>query len=322
MGLTKIFFDDNLIPNKEVVMRKFVIAMTVTMLLIVPLIAQTAVAEECAISLRVNSKLIDICGKKFSMDVAPINESESVYLPLRYLSEWLAYDVSWIESERAVMLRNDQTSIKLWIGKTDLVVDGQTTQLTVPPIISRDRTLVSSNGLQQMMGNTIEVDGRNITITVDKDELCYLWHDFELPNDSNPDEMIKLSDYMNDPDVKAIVLEVYFTRCKPSYEQLERFGELYRRYEDDGLVIIGINTDGPGLEEERKALNEELGLDFLIALDEEYSQRENLYDPQNPPNFFLLTPGEHCITWIQENPTEDDYEKLEQMVKDMCGVTD
>lgn len=303
-------------------MRKLVSMVVALMIATVPFAVRTAVAEECEIAWKVNSKLISVCGKKYKMDVAPIDKVDSIYIPLRYISEWLGFDVAWIDSERAVTLDSDQRSVKLWIDKTDLIVDGVNMQLTEPPIISSDRTLVSTNGLFLIIGKDAKVDGRSISITVDSDELCYRWYDFELPNDSNPDENIKLSDYMNDPDVKAVILEVYFTRCTPSYDQLELFGELYRKYKDDGLVIIGINTDGPGLEEERKALNDELGLDFLIALDEEYSQREYLYDPQNPPNFFLLTPGHECMTWVKENPTEDDYEKLEQMVKDLCGVTD
>jgi peroxiredoxin len=302
-------------------MKKFTLFFLVLLLVLMPVVSSVIVAEECSIEWKVNSKLITVCGKKYKMDVAPIQESSDVYIPLRVVSEWLGFDVSWVADERAVTMNNDNTQVKLWIDKIEIVINDETKQLTIPPTIKDSRTMISTNGLGLILGKKTDVDGRYISMKVDLDEICYRWVDFEYPKNENPDETIKFSDLINKPTTKAVIVQVWYTECRPCHDQLEFFGELFRKYNADGLEIIGVCTDGPGLEADREDLLTDLKVDFPIVLDENYSIQATWFDPVFP-NFFLVTPGEKCITWFHERYSEEANAKLEEMVKSMCNITD
>ncbi len=302
-------------------MKKISICLLVAILAISPILVKSIFAEEVSIDWRVGSKLIAVDGKKYKMDVAPMQEGSSTYIPLRVISEWMGFDVEWISEEKSVKLNNTDTQIQLWINDTKLIKNEQTHSLTISPIIKDSRTMISTNGLNLILDTSLAVDGKNVSMKVDSDHICYRWVDFEFPVHNDPSKTLKLSDYMNKSETKAVIVQIWYTECIPCHDQLEFLGELHRKYNNDGLEVLGVCTDGPNLEADREDLLDRLKVDFPICHDENYSTQATWFDPIFP-NFFLLTPGEKCVTWFHERYSDEANEKLENMVKDLCGITD
>lgn len=84
---------------------------------------------------------------------------------------------------------------------------------------------------------------------------------FEVP--SRQGKKIKLKDFEG----KVLLINFWATWCGPCRQEMPSLEALYRRYQDQGFVVLGISLDPGGWEDISNFLKE-LPLSFPIAWDE------------------------------------------------------
>lgn len=134
--------------------------------------------------------------------------------------------------------------------------------------------------------------------------------DFEL--ETLDGEMVRLSDLVGQ---KVILLDFWATFCDPCLLAMPHLNDLYKKYEDQGFVILGVNIDGPESLSRVRSEVRKMGLDFPILLDPE-THALALYNPKTSAPFSLLIDREGNIVKKKEGFTPSDVPTLEKAIVD------
>jgi thiol-disulfide isomerase/thioredoxin len=68
---------------------------------------------------------------------------------------------------------------------------------------------------------------------------------------------------------KVLVLDFYATWCEPCRRSVPHLIDLQKKYENDGLHVIGLNVGGPGDEEKVPDFAKEFGIQYTLAQPDE-----------------------------------------------------
>ena len=105
---------------------------------------------------------------------------------------------------------------------------------------------------------------------------------FELPA---PDgRMGKLSDYSG----KVVLLNFWATWCSPCLKEMPGMELLWKKYRDQGLVVLGVSNDQKNFGKRVNTFIKRVDLSFPILLDTE-SEVSDLYDVSGIPVSFLIS---------------------------------
>lgn len=105
-------------------------------------------------------------GKSLSFEVAPINESGRVLVPMRRIFESLGATVHWDSTNRtATAVRNDRT-VRLQIGAEEAFINDQAYELDVPGKIVGGRTLAPLRFVGEAFGADVKWDGTTQTVII------------------------------------------------------------------------------------------------------------------------------------------------------------
>ncbi|MBP1992631.1 phosphodiester glycosidase family protein [Paenibacillus eucommiae] len=104
------------------------------------------------VKLTVNKKTGILNNKSITLEQAPIITSGNTMIPIRFVTEALGGTVKWDEKERKVTILRGDKLIELWIGKTDIVVNGDRVTAEVAPRIANDMTLVPLRIISEKLG--------------------------------------------------------------------------------------------------------------------------------------------------------------------------
>ena len=86
----------------------------------------------------------------------PIVLNGRTLLPVRAIIESLRGTVGWDQAEQKVTLEVNDSTIIMWIGRTDYLVNGVTHTLDVAPIVINGRTLLPIRALLENIGYVVE----------------------------------------------------------------------------------------------------------------------------------------------------------------------
>jgi thiol-disulfide isomerase/thioredoxin len=67
----------------------------------------------------------------------------------------------------------------------------------------------------------------------------------------------------------VLVLDFYATWCEPCRRSVPHLIDLQKKYENDGLHVIGLNVGGPGDEEKVPDFAKEFGIQYTLAQPDE-----------------------------------------------------
>jgi thiol-disulfide isomerase/thioredoxin len=87
---------------------------------------------------------------------------------------------------------------------------------------------------------------------------------------------------------KALILDFYATWCIPCRDSVPHLTGLQKRYEDQGLIVVGLNVGGPGDEQEVPAFAKEFGIQYTLARPDEDLVRFLLSDSDAIPQTFVF----------------------------------
>ncbi len=109
-------------------------------------------------------------GSPIYADVPPIIRNDRTFVPLRFLSETLGYKVGWDNATRTATV-SGKSEIRLTIGKTTALVNGEEKSLDVAPFIEKERTMVPIRFVAENMEGNIEWDEQTKTVKMTGPEL-------------------------------------------------------------------------------------------------------------------------------------------------------
>ena len=98
--------------------------------------------------------------------------------------------------------------------------------------------------------------------------------DMEYPDaDGNP---VKLSDVVNDPANRYVLLDFWATWCDPCREAIPRLKELYAKYHEKGLEIYSVSEDSS--QKNWKPFLKENGMDWINVIDTEPGRKSKTWN--------------------------------------------
>jgi len=117
--------------------------------------------------LTIGSKQMDVNVDTYELDVAPYIKNDYTMVPLRFVAEAFGAKVGWDDATKTVTIDFAGHSIKVAIGSTEAVVDGETVTMPLPAEIVNSRTMVPVRFISEAFGFTVKWDGvaRTVTIT-------------------------------------------------------------------------------------------------------------------------------------------------------------
>lgn len=107
-----------------------------------------------------------INGQEVKPDVPPVISKNRTLVPLRVISEGLGAQVAWNGKTRTVTVTAPGWEIKLVVGQSQAVVNGQSQILDAPAVIMNNRTLVPLRFIGEALGTEVSWDGKTRTVTV------------------------------------------------------------------------------------------------------------------------------------------------------------
>ena len=85
-----------------------------------------------------------------------------------------------------------------------------------------------------------------------------------------------------------LILDFYATWCLPCRDSVPHLIGLQKKYEDQGLRVVGLNVGGPGDEQEVPAFAKEFGIQYTLAKPDEDLVSFLLADSDAIPQTFVF----------------------------------
>ncbi len=87
---------------------------------------------------------------------------------------------------------------------------------------------------------------------------------------------------------KVLVLDFYATWCNPCRQSIPHLIGLQKKYETQGIQVIGLNVGGPGDEDRVPGFARELGIHYPLAIPDEELVTFLLSDSDGIPQTFIF----------------------------------
>jgi thiol-disulfide isomerase/thioredoxin len=87
---------------------------------------------------------------------------------------------------------------------------------------------------------------------------------------------------------KVLILDFYATWCVPCRDSVPHLIGLQKKYEDQGLVVVGLNVGGPGDEEKVPDFAKEFGIQYALARPDDDLVTFLLSDNDDIPQTFIF----------------------------------
>jgi len=96
----------------------------------------------------------------------PFIENGRTMIPLRALADVFGFETDWDASEGRITLTKDGRNIVMHIGKSEILVDGQTVHFEgAVPMVKNNRTFLPASKLAEILGIQVDWDGNTRTAT-------------------------------------------------------------------------------------------------------------------------------------------------------------
>ncbi|ANF95063.1 copper amine oxidase N-terminal domain-containing protein [Paenibacillus bovis] len=134
-----------------------------------PAPAKPSNASMMTVWMKLNSKQLKVGDKTTMMDTMPVVKNGTTYIPLRYLAEGIGAKVKWNKSAGEVTVMAGKDTMKFWINKTAVDVNGKTQQLEATAMVNNDgRTLVPLRSITELLGWDVKWNKSTGAITLTK----------------------------------------------------------------------------------------------------------------------------------------------------------
>ena len=89
-------------------------------------------------------------------DVLPYIHEDRTFVPIRFISEELGFDVTWDGAEKKITISKEDNKVKLQIGSTTMKVNDKEVKLEAPAALTKDRTFVPLRAISEAFGLKVD----------------------------------------------------------------------------------------------------------------------------------------------------------------------
>lgn len=123
--------------------------------------------NKISIAFRIGDSTLKVNGSDVTV-TTPYESNGTTLVPLRVITEAFGAEVEWNEAEESVTLAYRDVTIKIWIGRTDAMVNNQTMTLLLAPELTNDTTMVPLRFITENFGADVSYDAETEAILVEK----------------------------------------------------------------------------------------------------------------------------------------------------------
>ncbi len=182
-----------------------------------------------------------------------------------------------------------------------------------------EQKLLDANSKTSAGGSTVNDDGSFLTLAEKEKKFE------QAPDISTPDGFINtggspinISDYRGK---KVVLLDIWTYSCINCQRTIPYLNEWYKKYEDQGLVIIGLSTPEFSFEKVQANVEKavaELGIKYPVVLDNDFSTW-NAYGNQYWPREYLIDIDGFIV---HDHAGEGEYDVTEKAIQDALKERD
>lgn len=122
------------------------------------------------IKIALGDKMAYVNGEPLSLDVAAFAQNDRIYLPVRFVSEFLGAKVEWFGKEQKVVItRYGRNEMILTIGERPAYVFGTIIVNDVAPVALNNRTMLPIRFVVENLSGTVDWNAETRTVTINKD---------------------------------------------------------------------------------------------------------------------------------------------------------
>ena len=133
--------------------------------------------------------------------------------------------------------------------------------------------------------------------------------DFEL--DTLDGGSLRLGDHLG---TDVVLLDFWATYCDPCLTSMPHLEALYRKYHNEGFIVLGISIDGPDSVARVRMEVGKMGVTFPILLDQE-TRVVALYNPRTSAPYSVLIGRDGRVLSRKEGYTTGDDATLEREIR-------
>lgn len=137
--------------------------------------------------------------------------------------------------------------------------------------------------------------------------------DFTLKDMRNSD--FRLGDHLGE---KVVVISFWMTWCKPCQVEMPQLEKLYKKYKQQGLLVVSINADEPAGVARAKAIARQKRLTYPVVFDST-TKVTGTYNPGNAFPFTLVIGRDKKIHYVKKGFSAGDEKLLEEEVKKLLA---
>jgi hypothetical protein len=123
-------------------------------------------AAKPVIVMKAGQSTATIDGKKVKLPAAPFMIDNVNYLPLRFVTETLGAEVKWDNKEKRVTVLRGDTMLELWVGRSEVTVNGVRQKVLAAPILKNNSTYVPVRVVSEQLGQKVDWENATKTITI------------------------------------------------------------------------------------------------------------------------------------------------------------
>ena len=120
----------------------------------------TGSGQGITIRMKLNDPYMTVNGQRQEVDpgrgTSPITINDRTMIPIRAVVEAMGGSIGWEDATQKITITANNHELTMWLGKTDLVVDGQNKTMDVAPQSVNDRTLVPVRFAAENVGYDVE----------------------------------------------------------------------------------------------------------------------------------------------------------------------
>jgi hypothetical protein len=113
---------------------------------------------------------VKLDGKVLEMSVPARIENDRTFVPMRSIFEAFGMEVSWNDEEKSVTATNGEDTVKMTIGKNEIVKNDDSIDMDVSPIIRDDSTLVPVRAVSECLDAEVSWDAKTKTVEIESEE--------------------------------------------------------------------------------------------------------------------------------------------------------